>query len=290
MPRDRLALISDVHGNLTALEAVLADIADRGITRILNLGDYVGKGPRGNAVVARCREVCEVNILGNWDDHIGDRSFDKGDSVWWRAELDDDQVDWLAALPFCHEIVMSGRRIRMMHASSTSVHRRVRYIKTEEEFLGQFRNTDATRAVLGDGPEPDVVVYADTHDPAFETQHRSRTLINIGAVGNAMGDPTACYVILEGELDRPDPAPFATTFVRVPYDVEAELAVARAAGVPELAGYEAELRLGLYRGLVAAHERGEYGLDDYYHPYPPMNLPQFLRRREDAPPAQEPRA
>lgn len=66
--QERLALISDVHGNLTALEAVLADIEARGITRIFNLGDYVGKGPRGPEVVDLCRERCEVNILGNWDD------------------------------------------------------------------------------------------------------------------------------------------------------------------------------------------------------------------------------
>jgi predicted phosphodiesterase len=46
MGLDRIALISDVHGNLTALEAVLADIASRGIERVFNLGDYVGKGPR----------------------------------------------------------------------------------------------------------------------------------------------------------------------------------------------------------------------------------------------------
>ncbi|WP_275693226.1 metallophosphoesterase [Nocardioides sp. TF02-7] len=69
---DRIALISDVHGNLTALEAVLADIEARGIERVLNLGDYVGKGPRGREVVDRCRERCEVNLLGNWDDFLPD--------------------------------------------------------------------------------------------------------------------------------------------------------------------------------------------------------------------------
>ena len=58
MGLDRIALISDVHGNLTALEAVLADIEGRGIERIFNLGYYVGKGPRGQAVVDRSREVC----------------------------------------------------------------------------------------------------------------------------------------------------------------------------------------------------------------------------------------
>ncbi|GAB3811728.1 hypothetical protein GCM10028820_03450 [Tessaracoccus terricola] len=70
MTLDRIALISDVHGNLTALEAVLADIAARGITRVLNLGDTAGKGPRGEAAVRRCREVCEVNVRGNWDDFL----------------------------------------------------------------------------------------------------------------------------------------------------------------------------------------------------------------------------
>ena len=69
---DRIALISDVHGNLTALEAVLADIDARGITRILNLGDYVGKGPRGADVIELCQDRCEVNIRGNWDDFIPD--------------------------------------------------------------------------------------------------------------------------------------------------------------------------------------------------------------------------
>ena len=82
---ERIALISDVHGNLTALEAVLADIDARGITRIFNLGDYVGKGHRGREVVDLCRERCEVNILGNWDDflpHPG-REFDNDALQWW---------------------------------------------------------------------------------------------------------------------------------------------------------------------------------------------------------------
>ncbi|GAA3209284.1 metallophosphoesterase family protein [Oerskovia jenensis] len=70
MTLDRIAVLSDVHGNLTALEAVLADIAARGVTHVVNLGDYVGKGPRGSAVVDRCRAACAVNVRGNWDDFL----------------------------------------------------------------------------------------------------------------------------------------------------------------------------------------------------------------------------
>ena len=89
MGLERIALISDVHGNLTALEAVLADIEARGIERIFNLGDYVGKGPRGSEVVDRCQQLCEVNILGNWDDFLPDpdRDIENEALRWWKKEL-----------------------------------------------------------------------------------------------------------------------------------------------------------------------------------------------------------
>ena len=130
----------------------------------------------------------------------------------------------------------------------------------EAEFLGQFANTPAT----GNGPVPDIVGYADTHDPFYETQLRGRTLFNTGSVGNCMGDPTPLYCILEGAMDSGDPAPFSLSFVRVPYDVEAELAHAREVGAPEYAGYESELRRGVYRGSMREYA-DDASLDTYYH-------------------------
>lgn len=198
MPRlDRIALISDVHGNLTALEAVLRDIEDRGIERIYNLGDFVGKGPRGREVIDRCRERCPVNILGNWDDFLPDpaRTYDNEAMRWWLAQLGPGQGDWLRALPFCHDLLMSGRRIRLFHASATSVHHRVSFDHDGEQFAGMFANTAAT----GDrNPAPTVVGYGDTHDPFYEVGPGGRTLFNTGSVGNSMDDPTPVYAILEG--------------------------------------------------------------------------------------------
>jgi diadenosine tetraphosphatase ApaH/serine/threonine PP2A family protein phosphatase len=253
---ERIALISDVHGNLTALEAVLDDIDARGIGRIFNLGDYVGKGPRGREVVEICRERCEVNILGNWDDFLPDpdREFDTEALKWWLGQLDPGQGEWLRALPFCHDFVMSGRQIRLFHASETTVHRRVRFDHDEAEFLGMFTNTEAT----GDGPVPTVVGYGDTHDPFYEVDLERRTLFNTGSVGNSMGDPTPVYVILEGVLDSVDEAPFSIQFVRVPYDVDAEITFAREVGMPELEAYELETRHGIYRGNLAPGEKPEY--------------------------------
>ncbi|BCY08206.1 metallophosphoesterase [Actinoplanes sp. L3-i22] len=247
MPRlDRIALISDVHGNLTALEAVLRDIEDRGIERIYNLGDFVGKGPRGREVIDRCRERCPVNILGNWDDFLPDpaRTYDNEAMRWWLAQLGPGQGDWLRALPFCHDLLMSGRRIRLFHASATSVHHRVSFDHDGEQFAGMFANTAAT----GDrNPAPTVVGYGDTHDPFYEVGPGGRTLFNTGSVGNSMDDPTPVYAILEGVLDSPEPASFGVQFVRVPCDLEAELAEAARLGMPELDGYVSELRHGIYR-------------------------------------------
>ena len=93
--------------------------------------------------------------------------------------------------------------MRLFHASEETVHRRVRYVRTQAEFEALFTNTAAT----GDGPVPDVVGYADTHDPFYECQLEGRTAFNTGSVGNCMGDPTPIYCILEGVLDSPEPAP-----------------------------------------------------------------------------------
>ena len=240
-------MISDVHGNLGALEAVLADIGARGITRVINLGDDAGKGPRGSAVVDRLREVCEADVRGNWDDFLPGIP-DGGDDVppemvWWRAELRPDQLARLGAKPLSHDLLLSGRRVRLFHASAASVHTRVHFHHTPEEFAGMFAATDLT----GSGPEPTVVGYGDVHDAYLETHH-GRALFNTGSVGNPLDDPTPVYVILEGVPDSPDPAPFGIQHVRVPYDVEAELAVAREVGMPRYAEWAQELRTAVYRG------------------------------------------
>ena len=262
----RVAVVSDVHGNLGAYEAVLADLDARGITRVFNLGDHVGKGPRGREVVELSRERCEVNVLGNWDDFLPDPARTRDDEAlaWWLAQLGPGQGEWLRGLPFCHDLLLSGRRVRLLHASARSVHRRVRYVHDEAEFLGQFANTEATRAAVGDVPPPDVVVFGDSHDPFYETQF-GRTLVNAGSVGNCVYDPTPVYVVLEGVADAAGPAPFGISFVRVPYDVEVELAHARAVGMPTYDGWEAELRHGVYRGVATAWRAGTWSTGAYHH-------------------------
>ena len=244
MTNERIALISDVHGNLTALRAVLADIGSRGITRIVNLGDFVGKGPRGREVADLCRAVCEVNLRGNWEDFLPAERPQYRDPTlrWWREELRPDQLPWLRTLPLSHDLLMNGRRIRFFHASAADVHTKVHADLSPSEFDAMFASTHLT----GPGPAPTVVGYGDIHD-AYLSVRDGRTLFNVGSVGNALDEPTPSYAVLEGRVDSVEPGPFGLQFVRVPYDVEAEIQVAVDAGMPGLSFWATELRTGVYR-------------------------------------------
>ena len=211
---DRVAIISDVHGNVTALQAVLADIQARGITRIVNLGDVIGKGPRGSEAVRLVRAACEVTVRGNWDTSIARQaSHDSPSGQWTRDELSAGDLAWLAALPGTLELLVSGRRIRLFHASQASEYTRVRVRHSDEEFRGMFSNTSFTGAfraghVAGPDATPDVVGYGDIHT-AYLKASRGLTLFNIGSTGNHLDAPSAPYVIIEGVANSPDLAPFS---------------------------------------------------------------------------------
>jgi putative phosphoesterase len=245
---DRIAVVSDVHGNMTAYDAVLADIDARGIQRVINLGDVIGKGPCGSAAIARTRERCEATVRGNWDEFIDSKELGPNTALkWWYDDLAEEDRSWLRALPFSIDLQISGRMVRLFHASADSVFHRVRAQHTDAEFNRMFRNTEAT----GSGQEPSVVVYGDIH-AAYAEEQGNRTLINAGSVGNPLDQPTASYVILEGVTDGVKAGPFRYEIVRVPYDIEAEISIASERGMLELDEYAVELRSAVYRGLQSS--------------------------------------
>jgi protein phosphatase len=141
---------------------------------------------------------------------------------------------------------MSGRRIRLFHASQTSVHVRVHPTAPYETLLAMFSNTEFTGH---DQAEPDVVGYGDIHSAYVLALHRdAKTLFNAGSVGNPLDEPKATYAILEGVLNSEAVAPFAVQIVRLPYDIERAVEVATQMDMPELASYAVELRTAVYRG------------------------------------------
>lgn len=240
---DQIALIADLHGNLPAFEATLADIRRRGIEQIFCLGDLVGKGPHSAQTVDLCREVCVQIIKGNWDDFI-DKATDNPTIQWHQARLGPARLAYLQSLPTVIEFTMSRKRVRLFHASQNGIYYRVRMNDPLEKHLAMFTNTDFT----GDGVEPDVVGYGDIHG-AYLKSFQHRVLFNTGSVGNPLDLTLASYAILEGHYDSQTPGAFSVQLIRVPYDIELAIQQAADEQMPELELYANELRTARYRGL-----------------------------------------
>lgn len=248
---DSIAIISDIHGNLTALEAVLANIKARGIQTIFCLGDLVGKGPNSQKSIERIKETCEVVILGNWDDFI-QRPVEAEEVKWHQDQLSSDDLAYLSTLPFHHDFYMSGKYVRLFHASAKSIYHRVIPMRDSyEEKLAMFENTEWIKA---SGRMPDVVGYGDIHAALIEPIHPYKTLFNAGSVGNSLDIPQATYAILHGEYESTKPAPFSIEIARIPYDIEKELLIAKEMGLPNLEAYAIELREAEYRGAAKSKE------------------------------------
>lgn len=240
---ERIAIVSDIHGNMTAWNAVLDNIRHRGITRIFCLGDLVGKGPAPAEAVDSVRTTCEQVIRGNWDELVAVNK-DNENFTWQAERLGVDRVAYLANLPFSYELRLSGRTIRLVHASPKSVYHRVQPWDELEQRMAMF---DAPEEAAGFGTA-DIVGYGDVHN-AFLQHLNGKMLFNVGSVGNPLDMTQASYCIIEGENSNDAKSAFNLQFVRVPYDIEQEVRAAEQANVPFLDFYIRELRTGVYRGL-----------------------------------------
>ena len=235
----RVAILSDTHGNLTAFEAVLNDIGGRGVEQIYHLGDVVGKGPRGDACCNLARQYCEATTIGNWEVSLlnAQNASPSSGSRWWRDEISDTNREWLAKLPFSVDLDIAHGYVRMYHASADDVFHRIYPTVHGDEWDELFQNTEAT----GDAtPEPTIVIYGDIHH-AWSRTADGHTLLNCGPVGNPLDETTASYLILDDSSGS-----VQWELVRVPYDIEAELAVARQLEMPTYEAWAHELRTAEY--------------------------------------------
>lgn len=240
---EKIAVISDIHGNIPALEAVINDIKDRGITTTYCLGDLVGKGPHPDAAVDTCREFCEKTVKGNWDDFIC-RETDHPVFLWHQERLGRERLEYLGALPNTIDFLMSGRKARLYHASHKSLYHRVHMNDPAEKQLEMFSNTELT----GYDFQPNVVGYGDIHN-AFIKYYKEKILFNTGSVGNPLELTLASYAVLEGDYGSSEPSPFSINIVRIPYDIELAIKQAEQEKMPELDLYAEELRTGVYRRI-----------------------------------------
>jgi len=252
---ERIAVISDIHGNMPALEAVLKDIRRRRIKRIVCLGDLAGKGPQPAEAVDRIRAVCELAVQGNWDVDVT-LPQTKEAVLWQQDKLGPERLDYLRTLPFSIDLQLSGKWIRLFHASAESVHTRVTRKASKKEKLALFEHTGMTGAGAPEPSEaaarlPDIVVYGDIHVPYMQVikskgKRQGLLLYNVGSVGAPYdGIPQASYGILEGAAGGSGSEPYSIQLVRVPYDVEKVIEIAEQEQMPGIERFRYEMRTGL---------------------------------------------
>lgn len=225
----RRAILSDIHGNLVALRAVLEDIGQQNVDQIICLGDIVGYGPEPAACVD-IAETFAVNILGNHDlsalfDPEGFNSAAEQAIFWTRRQLEQGADGPEASRRRLKFICELPRLIR--HDSLLLVHGSARAPTTEYVFPEDTYNRKKMEKLFA--MIPGICFQGHTHVPGIfthdlrflkpaEINHRwtfspgQKAMVNVGSVGQPRdGDPRSCYVVQDEEV---------LEFRRVEYDVE----------------------------------------------------------------------
>jgi predicted phosphodiesterase len=233
--RASVAVFADVHGNLPALEAVLDDLDRQDVDEVLVGGDLVGRGPQGSEVVRRVRERGWSSIGGNHEEYL--LSFRRAEvpaewlhtaewsaSRWMAAQLDADDVGYIAGLPFS-ATARTRPGLRLVHGSPRSCN----------EGIGPWTPDATLTEHLGAIGET-VLVCAHTHRP-MQRELDGRLVVNVGAVGLPFNrDPRAQYAILDWSGER-----WSVRFRQVAYDRAKTLDAYRTSGFLAEGGVTAEL-------------------------------------------------
>src|SRR5688572_233830 len=235
----RIAVISDIHANLTALEAVIADVRRTGVDLVVHGGDLMSGGPRPAQVIDRIRETNWPGVYGNTDEmlwmphrlsevlhdprrhrirdllltHTIPRTLDA---------IGDDRLAWLRALPR----QWSAEGLSVVHAVPDDVWPIVMPDAPDEELEHVYGTLGSTH-----------VVYGHIHSP-FVRRVSGFTVTNSGAVSQSFdGDRRASYALIDGEQ---------VEIRRVDYDVEEEIRLLLRTDDPFVASTAGTLRTGRY--------------------------------------------
>jgi len=238
----RIGIISDIHGNLPALEAVLRDIEGRGVDALYCLGDLVGYAPFPNEVTERIRAMDMPVIMGNYDDGVG---FDRDDCgcaykdpgekergdrslMWTRRHVTAEHKAYLREFLKELRFRADGKRVLLVHGSP----RKMNEYLFEDRAISTFQRIAAASGA-------DIIVFGHTHKP-YTKLVDGVLFVNAGSVGKPKdGDWRACYAILEPAAAEP------VRFIRLPYDLEKVTTAIRASDLPH------EFAVDLERGGAA---------------------------------------
>jgi putative phosphoesterase len=230
MGNEAVAVITDIHANLPALEASLARIEELGIERAYCGGDLVGYGPHPNEVCALIEERELPTIYGNYDYAIArdledcgcayvtqhDRELGQKSVEWTLAHTDPRSKDFMRGLPFDLRFDVGPSLVHLVHGSPRKVN----------EYLFEDKRASLYER-LAAAEEADTLVFGHTHRP-WVREYGGVLFVNCGSVGKPKdGDPRAAFAILRPAEPHPE-----VTIERVRYDAEAVAREVAAAGLP----------------------------------------------------------
>lgn len=184
----KIAIISDIHGNLEALKETLRDIEKRKVDKIICLGDIIAKGVHTKECLELIRKKCEIVLQGNCDEHfsmehknIDEMPEQEQKRIKWNQSLiSKEDREYLLSLPFCHEFYMSGSLVRLFHATPIVNNKAITNIDSVETKYQMFLPSENTASQ----DVADVVIYGHLHHPYMDKIY-NKTLINVGSVGNS---------------------------------------------------------------------------------------------------------
>lgn len=223
----KIALISDIHSNIFALEAVLSDIRVRKLDLTICVGDLAGYCTFPNEVINKIREQNILTIMGNYDEAVGNELMVCGCDYpapkdmenaskslnWSIDETMEENKSFLRGLPKEINMVFESKTIKFVHGSPRKLN----------EYLKE--NSVEAEEVMS-GLSEDILVCGHTHKPYFK-RYGNKMLINAGSVGKPKtGNPKANYVV----LDIADT--LNIEIVEVSYDHEKAAAAIEKAGLP----------------------------------------------------------
>jgi len=237
-----IAIISDIHANLEALETALAYIQQRKITTIVSLGDIVDYGPRPNECVELVKKKCNISLMGNHDHAVVGGTdiryfniYAQQSVLWTRQHLLKSNLDYLSHLPFTHE------ENQVLYVHSTPLHpEEWDYILSNTEAQYYFKYTNYPLIFIGHSHFPVIFSHnqgmLEPKTTKLDLTH-DRYIVNVGSVGQPRdGDPRLCFVIF-------DPQEATVEYVRLQYNIDKTAEEIRKVGLPDY------LANRLYRGV-----------------------------------------
>ena len=260
----RIAIISDIHGNLEALKTTLQDIEKRNVDKIICLGDIIAKGVHQKECLELVKEKCDIVLQGNCDcsfsaKHKNIEELSEAEQrriKWNQTFLSDEDRKYLLNLPYCYELYLSGSLVRLFHATPTAIDKVVLNLDSFETKYKMFLPSEKTQTQN----VADVVIYGHIHHPYLDKLY-NKTLINIGSVGNSfdvirndskdsskLETTKSYYMIIEGEYGSKEyTSDVSFQFIKVPYNIDKELEDEHLNIEKE--NYRFELKEGKYRNM-----------------------------------------